>query len=216
MIWHPEVLSPQALEAAQALVRHDVVRGFYLAGGTALALQRGHRVSVDLDFFSSSNPLDGQKRAVLKTRLSGLGGFQVRQETEGILHAVVTGVEVSFLRYSYPLVRRTLRWRGLAVAAQPDIGLMKLGAIIGRGSRKDFRDLREIVRTHPLERLLRLSRRKFSDAEDFLFQASKALVYFADADSGPESRLLKPEPWAEVRRFFEREVPGVFRRLALA
>lgn len=215
MKWHLEALSAKAGAAAKALAGLPGINDFYLAGGTALALQRGHRLSVDLDFFTARNPLGDRERGSLKTALSGLTGFQVRQETDGTLHALVNGVEVSFLRYLYPLVRKTLRWRGLSVASQPDIGLMKIGAIIGRGSQKDFRDLREILRTHPLDPLLRLSRKKFPDAEDFIFQASKALVYFTDADSGPEPRLLKPEPWAAVRGYFEREIPGVFKRLAI-
>jgi hypothetical protein len=103
----------------------------------------------------------------------------------------------------------------MRIASVTDIGLMKIGAIIGRGSRKDFRDLREVVRRVPLASLLRKASRKFPDAEDFVFQASKALVYFADADPEPDPRLLRPEPWEAIRRFFEREVPRTFRRLAL-
>ncbi len=188
---------------------------FYLAGGTALALHLGHRISLDLDFFSNEDTLDAAQRRRLRSRLSGLPGFHLREESEGTLHVVIAGVETSFLRYSYPLARKTLAWKGLRIASQADIGLMKVGAIIGRGARKDFRDLREIVRTHPLEDLLKLSAKKFPDSEDFLFQASKALVYFKEAELSPEPKLLREEPWEMVRHFFEHEVPRVFRRLSL-
>lgn len=214
MKWRLAAVPPAALELARLLSRLPGMVGFYLAGGTALALQRGHRISVDLDFFSAVNPLGENEREALKSELARLPEFRVRGEAEGTLHVLLAGVEVSFLRYRYPLLRRPLRWRGLAVASQTDIGLMKIGAIIGRGSRKDFRDLREIVRALPLENLLKLSRKKFPDAEDFLFQAARALVYFADADAGQDPRLIRGEPWEDIRSFFEREAPRAFRRLS--
>lgn len=213
MSWHAEALPPKASRLFGALAKVPDLERFYLAGGTGLALQRGHRLSVDLDFFSAADPLDESRRRNLKGTLSRLGEFSVREEKEGTLHSLIQGVETSFLSYRYPLVRPARRWRGLRVASLADIGLMKIGAIIGRGSRKDFRDLREITRGLPLEDLLRLAPKKFPDAEDFLFQASKALVYFDDAEAQPDVRLLRPEPWAEVKTYFQREVPRVFRSL---
>ena len=212
--WHEEVLPPAALRLAAALGELSPLGQFYLAEGTDLALQRGHRVSVDLDFFSAENPLGKAERDALRRALSGAGRFKLREPKEGTLHAVIDGVETSFLRYDYPLVARTSVWKGLRVASPADIGLMKIGAVIGRGSRKDFRDLREIVREVPLRSLLRLASRKFPDAEDFLFQASKALVCFEDAERQPEARLLRPEAWEGVKGYFEREVPRVFRSLS--
>lgn len=213
MSWHLEALPPEALAMISRLAALPALRDFYLAGGTALALRRGHRVSVDLDFFSAREALQEGGRQRLKERLSPLQGFRVREEKEGTLHVLLGGMEISFLRYRYPLLRRVGLWKGLRIASLHDIGLMKIGAIIGRGSRKDFRDLREIAREVPIERLLRLAPRKFPDSEDFLFQASKALVYFEDAEAEPEPRLLRREPWEEIKRFFAKEVPRVFRRL---
>lgn len=211
MNWHPEVVSPQALELIGALSALPQLKACYLAGGTGLALQCGHRLSADLDFFSSRNPLGSSEREALKEKLSKLRGFKIRDEKEGTLHALARGVEISFLRYSYPLLRRPLRWKGLNIASMPDIGLMKIGAIIGRGSRKDFRDLREICRKIRLADLIRWAPKKFSAAEDFMFQASKALAYFDDAEAEPEPVLLRKEPWEDVKKYFQREAPLVFR-----
>lgn len=214
--WHPEALPLSALRLLKNLGPIRSLRAFYLAGGTGLALQRGHRISVDLDFFSAANPLGDAERTELIESLSPLSGFRVREEKEGTLHAVAEGVELSFLRYRYPLVRKPLSWKGISVAALADIALMKLGAVVGRGARKDFRDLREIVRTHSLESLLKLAPKKFRDHEDFPFQCAKALVYFKDAEGEPEPKLLKPAPWADIKRYFEREVPRVFKRMTLS
>ncbi|MEK7742990.1 MAG: nucleotidyl transferase AbiEii/AbiGii toxin family protein, partial [Elusimicrobiota bacterium] len=195
----------------RALAELPELGRFYLAGGTALALQRGHRFSIDLDFFTDESEFDAAEHGALRKTLSRLGGYRLREDKKGTLHVVLRGVEVSFLYYPYPLVRAPLRWKGLRIASEADIGLMKAGAIIGRGARKDFRDLREIIRSLPLEALLRLGEKKFPDFEDFMFQASKALVYFADADTQNDPRLLKREPWSEVKSYFERETPRVFR-----
>lgn len=211
--WCPWALIPGALEVAGSLARIEAIKGFYLAGGTALALQRGHRVSRDFDFFSADFPAGEAGTSPLKDALAAFPGFRVRKEGDGTLHGVIGGIETSFLRYRYPLVKPLLRWEGLSVAAIEDIGLMKIGAVIGRGSRKDFRDLREICRKVGLCRLLSLAQAKFPDSEDFLFQASRGLVFFDDAAREPDPVLLKPEPWESVRRFFEREAPRVFRQL---
>ncbi|MBI5208893.1 MAG: nucleotidyl transferase AbiEii/AbiGii toxin family protein [Elusimicrobia bacterium] len=215
MDWHPEALSPEAEKVARSLGRIEALAKFYLAGGTGLALRCGHRISLDLDLFSADFPPGEDGTRPLKDALSHLEGFRVREERDGTLHAVIRGVETSLLRYRYPLLRPASRWEGLAVAQPEDIGLMKIGAVIGRGSRKDFRDLREICRSARLRDLLSLAGEKFPDAEDFLFQASKALVFFEDAQREPEPVLLRPEPWRSVRRFFEAEVPAVFRGLRL-
>ncbi|MBI4057506.1 MAG: nucleotidyl transferase AbiEii/AbiGii toxin family protein [Elusimicrobia bacterium] len=215
MKWHPEVLSPNALVLAQALGAIPILKNFYLAGGTALALQRGHRISLDFDFFSLKKTLDIPERETLKKVLSTLKGFRIREEKEGTLHALAMGIEITFLHYPYPILRRPSKWNGLQIASLPDIGLMKIGAIIGRGSRRDFRDLREICRIHNLESLLKSAESKFASSEDFLFQAAKALVYFDDAQSQPDPKLLKPEPWANIQLFFQNETIRIFKSLRL-
>ncbi len=213
MNWHPEVLLPGAAELAAALGKLPGLKRFYLAGGTALALRLGHRKSKDFDFFSADFEKGEAGTLPIKDLLSGLPGFEVRSEGDGTLHTVIAGIETSFLRYRYALLAPTQDWQGLAVASIEDIGLMKIGAIIGRGCRRDFRDLREVCRNIDLERLLSLGRKKFPESEDFLFQAARALVYFDDAEAEPDPPPLKPEPWRAVRRYFEAEAPRVFRRL---
>ncbi len=213
MSWHPEVLLSGAAELAAALGRLPEMKRFYLAGGTALALRLGHRKSKDFDFFSAEFAKGEAGTLPIKDLLSGMPGFQVRSEGDGTLHTVIGGIETSFLRYPYPLLAPTQDWQGLAVASIEDIGLMKIGAIIGRGSRRDFRDLREICREIGLAKLLPMGKMKFPDSEDFLFQAARALAYFDDAETEPDPAPLKPEPWRAVRRYFEIEAPAAFRRL---
>ncbi len=209
--WHEEVLDAAGHRAASRLA--PLAGQFYLAGGTALALRLGHRVSLDLDLFSSENPLGFAQRGALVGALKASGTVEVRESADGTLHLILEGTRVSLLRYAYPLLGKADVWRGVRVASIEDIAAMKLSAVVGRGSKKDFLDLYRLARELPLGKMLELARRKFPEHPDFPLQAAKALVYFADADSEPAPRLLEEFDWSEVKRFSEREGPRAVSRL---
>ncbi|MFA5138866.1 MAG: nucleotidyl transferase AbiEii/AbiGii toxin family protein [Elusimicrobiota bacterium] len=209
--WHAEVLNPAAKRAAVRLV--PAVSGFYLAGGTGLALRLGHRVSLDLDFFSEQNPLKDSDRGLLLEAIRAGGKVEVEQNKDGSLHLLVEGAHISFIRYPYPLLGTCDKWGDIPVAPVEDIAAMKVSAIIGRGSRKDFVDLYEICSRTGLEAVLRPVPRKFSGHRDMLLEASRALVYFEDAEKEPMPRLLKRISWERVRAYFEKEVPRLVNRL---
>jgi len=206
MKWRTDALTPGCLKSAQKLKTFPWLKDFYLAGGTALALRYSHRVSVDLDFFSRQNALDWGGREPLLESLESLGSAMEEQK-DGTIHARHGTTHVSFSRYRYPLLAPLARWDGIAVAAPLDIGLMKIGAIIGRGSKKDFMDLYVLAQNGPtLSTLLRAAPKKFSAGADFTLQACRALVYFKDAEEEPSLKMLRPVSWPEVKRFFEAEV----------
>jgi hypothetical protein len=87
----------------------EVADRFYLAGGTGLALQLGHRTSIDIDLFSEHS-FSAERYATL---LIGLGGHVIQSET-GTVHGVASRVKVSFLEYPYPLLRPLQAVRGCA------------------------------------------------------------------------------------------------------
>ncbi len=206
-------MSP-VLEAVPASVRAllnqlaeaGVFQKFYLAGGTGLAFLLNHRRSVDLDFFSRNSQLDFEGRRELLNRLKPLSGWRSIETKEGTVHGQVGKVRVSFFWYPEPLVKPLLRKGALRIAALEDIGLMKLGAIIGRGSRKDFADLYEICQQVPLSKLFRLGGRKFKRSRDFTLQALKALCFFEDAEKEPPVVPIKPVSWDRIKAFFTQEV----------
>ncbi|MBI4226826.1 MAG: nucleotidyl transferase AbiEii/AbiGii toxin family protein [Candidatus Omnitrophica bacterium] len=179
---------------------------FYLAGGTGLALRLRHRRSVDLDFFSRTNRLAFEERRDLHARLRRLPDWVVVETKHGTLHGTVGRTRISFFHYDAPLLKPPVRWKAVRIASLEDIGVMKLGAIIGRGSRKDFVDLYVICRRIPLRRLLALGPRKFTRSRDFTLQALKALSYFQDAEREPAITMRPPVAWSEITAFFQREV----------
>ena len=196
------------------LGRQSVLDGFYLAGGTALALQIGHRISTDLDCFSSTHRLLFVEREQLRDVLGQSGDFQVVAEQDGMLYTQSFGTDVSFVYQHHPLLNPTVEYRGAQLASPLDIGLMKLAAINSRGTRRDFVDiycLREIV---TLDRLLELAPVKYADRPSFLAIAIRALVYFQDAEQQPMPRLLRPVDWADVRAYCEAAARKIARRLS--
>ena len=174
---------------------------FYLAGGTGLALRLGHRRSVDLDFFSEADEVTRRTRREILRALAPLTP-QTLEDTEGNLLLQAQGLHVGFFGYGYPLIATAESADGVAVAGLADIGLMKLDALISRGSRKDFYDLHATARQIPLAELLRLGPVKYPHARDFEVMAVESLVLFDNADRDADPELLAPVSWNEVKEFF--------------
>lgn len=177
---------------------------FYLAGGTALALRIGHRRSVDLDFFSATDELLEGSRHEIRVSMEPYGAVAV-EDTTGNLLLETEGLYVAFLSYGYPLLGPAATAAGIAVASPLDIGLMKLDALIRRGSRKDFYDLYFILQEESVEELLAHGRSKYEHARDFEVMAVTSLVAFDNADDDRQPEMLVDVSWPEVKRFFEQQ-----------
>ena len=210
----PAVVPPALQKALRRLAEIGATDAFYLAGGTGLALLLGHRRSVDLDFFSRTNRLQSDERRTLLAQLRRLPAWTLLQVRDGTVQGRVGRVRVSFFWYPEPLIKPLLRHGPVRIASTVDIGLMKIGAVIGRGARKDFIDLYAICRHIPLSRLLALAPKKFRDSRDFTLQALRALSFFDDADKDPP--VIAPTPvvadWTRVKAFFSQEVRSLTRR----
>lgn len=135
---HEEALTQDTKRVLEALGSAGIVKDFYLAGGTALALYFGHRFSVDLDWFAK----DFSYTPSLRKELSNVGNLSVDSESTGTFNGSIDGVKVSFFRYPYPLIAPTEFYKeNVALAGLPDIAVMKLDAIATRGTYKDFFDM---------------------------------------------------------------------------
>jgi Nucleotidyl transferase AbiEii toxin, Type IV TA system len=177
-------------------------RGFYLAGGTAVALRLGHRRSLDLDWFTGDPLADPQALAGI-LRQEGVP-LRVLSTDAGTLHVEVDGVRLSFLEYRYPLLRPTELWSefGCRLAAVDDLSCMKLSALAGRGARKDFLDVWALARAGPdLPAMLDAYRRKF--AVDDVGHVIMSLTYFDDADDEEPPDMIWDTPWEDVKRMLE-------------
>jgi predicted nucleotidyltransferase component of viral defense system len=174
---------------------------FYLAGGTALALRLGHRLSVDLDFFSASDEVTRSTRQEILAALSPHTP-QALEDVDGNLLLEVSGLHIGFFGYGYDLLEATDHVEQVAVASVVDIGLMKLDALISRGSRKDFYDLYFITQQISIPALLALAETKYPYAQDFELMAVESLVLFENADRDIQPAMLEDIAWEDVRQFF--------------
>ncbi len=203
--FHVEVLPPAQRLALGALAAPATREGFYLAGGTALALQLGHRRSLDLDWFSESGPDDPD---LLAARLSAAGiALTVESTAPGKLEAQLGAVRTTFLAYRYPLLAPLVRARGLGcrLADVTDIACMELAAVAQRGLRRDFVDLHAICRAgHSLATLLGLFREKYGMRD--IGHVLVALTYFDDAERDPALPGQTPDAWSEIKRTMVEEV----------
>ena len=178
---------------------------FYLAGGTALALQYGHRQSVDLDFFTGKN----FTKANLLREISAVGNFRILNEDENTLEGVLEGVKVSFMMYPYPLLNKLIFYdTNVSLADETDIAIMKIGAIAGRNTKKDFIDLFFYLNRNKMtiRNLLRLADEKFKPAQYDPYHVYKSLVYFREAEKDPMPFMIVDVKWKDVKKFFEKQI----------
>jgi predicted nucleotidyltransferase component of viral defense system len=203
---HWEALTPETRDAFRKCSQLPFVGDFYLAGGTGLALHLGHRFSVDLDFFSAkADAVGADSRGALRAALDD-PTLAIGHDKDGTFVAEWRDVGVSFFRMNlYPLVQVPILLEGVPVATIEEIGAMKLGAIIDRGTRKDLVDLYFIIKRVPIDRLFQVAAIKYSRVRTFAISATRALAYFDDAESLPMPRMINSTSWTTMKRFLERQ-----------
>jgi predicted nucleotidyltransferase component of viral defense system len=184
----------------QEFFKNELAKKFYLAGGTALSLQIGHRYSIDLDLFSPTEDIPSI-RANLESSLAPLRP-KLADSSWGNLVYIVKNVRVGFYGYGYALVNPLVEEETARLASIEDIALMKMDALLSRANRKDFYDLYFICQGMPLRFLFDKAPQKFPSIRDFEVQVVKRLVYFGSADYDPEPSLLKPVAWRTVKDYF--------------
>ena len=186
--------------------RSPELTGWTLAGGTGLALALGHRISEDFDFFRT----DRTDLQALRAALADAGEFETIQEMEHTFSVLMNGIKMSFFHVADPFLFPALQYRFFKVADPRDIALMKLVAVSGRGSRKDFVDLFCILRSGPvLSEYFDLLPRKYGKGRANAYHILKSLVYFEDAEQEPLPRMLVPFNWKECKAFFVRAAHAI-------
>ncbi|OQY34825.1 MAG: hypothetical protein B6I38_02055 [Anaerolineaceae bacterium 4572_5.1] len=193
-------ISKEMREVMRRFSDTEIGSRFYLAGGTALALQLGHRLSVDLDFFSPTEDIPSI-RSVLAEALASFDPI-LADTSWGNLVFLAQGVQIGFYGYGYPLVSPSHDADGTSLASIADIGLMKLDTLLSRASRKDFYDLYAICERMTLRELFDLAQKKHTSSRDFEAQVVKRLAFFERADVEDDPILLKEVSWEKVKSFF--------------
>lgn len=198
MTVHLEALAPAQKKTLAQVASFATRRGFYLGGGTAIALHLGHRRSIDFDWFIE-NPLGDPMLLAQYIRSQGMD-FTTSKVEAGTLHGLLSGVRFSFLEYPYALLSPSLKVQGFdcLVASLDDLACMKLSALAQRGSKKDFVDIYALALKHrPLPDILTLYKRKYG-VED-MSHVLYGLAYFDDADKERMPRMLWKTDWKTIK-----------------
>lgn len=184
-----ETVSPELLELLNKIMNDDFFQNFILVGGTSLALQLGHRNSVDIDMFGNQD-ID---QYLFIERLKKFGAVEVSQSSKNIMITSINGIKVDFVNYNYPVLKDSKTINSIRLSSLEDIAAMKLNAILGRGSKKDFIDLYFLLNEYSLTQILKFYNQKYLDGSEFL--VVKSLTYFEDADIQPDPKMYKIFDW---------------------
>ncbi|MBO7050421.1 MAG: nucleotidyl transferase AbiEii/AbiGii toxin family protein [Bacteroidaceae bacterium] len=188
-------VNPHTLELLKDLSARLELDGLRLVGGTSLALQYGHRQSIDLDFFGHINVEQDE----LVAKLSQIGSLIVTNKTPHILQTVINNVKVDFVEYGfYKWIDQPILEDGFCLASDKDIAAMKINAIMGRGSKKDFIDLFVLLQHYDLSEILNFYKLKYPEYSEY--RALLSMTYFNDAEMQDTPILFIQDSWEDIKR----------------
>ena len=187
-------VSSEALELLKEIQDQPFLKDFYLVGGTALALNFGHRVSVDLDFFTEKEFDTNLLVESVKENVS----VKILSQAKNSLTMDVRSVKTDFIRHNYSLLNPIQEKDGIKIASVEDIAAMKFNSTMNRGSKKDFYDIVELLIHFSLEDLIAFHSKKYDFNSQLILL--KSLVYFDDAELEPDPVSLRPLSWTSVKQ----------------
>ena len=194
-----QTVSPELLELLKKISTSELFKDYFLVGGTSLALQIGHRNSIDLDFFAKKD-ID---ELVFMEELEKFGKVIKVTGTKNVLICKVNGIKIDFVNHIYQFIDEPLIVEGIKLASKKDISAMKLNAIEGRGTKKDFIDLYFLLNYFSLSEIITFYREKYVNHTDFMML--KSLTYFDDADNYPEPEMFQNFDWEMAKQKITQE-----------
>ena len=206
---HIETVDPGTFSILERLMVLEVLNDFSLVGGTALSLRYGHRKSVDLDLFST-HALDHEKiNEALKNTFKE--GYRSESKTlKWGIFCYLNDVKVDIIHHPHPIIAEIESTRNIRMYSDADIIAMKFNAILGRGKKKDFWDMYELMQHYHLKDMIDFHEKKFPD-QNLLISIPQALTYFDDADESEDPVSLKGQTWQTVKKFIQQKVSEFLR-----
>jgi predicted nucleotidyltransferase component of viral defense system len=196
-----KTVAPETFRLLETISSIADLSEFSLTGGTALALQMGHRISVDLDFFGNKEFSPDE----IVDLLQDLKPLTMISQRKNILILNVQNVKVDFVNYRYPLIADLIREGSIRLHAPEDIAAMMLAAIAGRGRKRDFYDIHFLFSLFTLRQMMDYYNRKFEDGSEMM--VARSLTFFEDADLDEMPNLVgELVPWPNVRHRILQEV----------
>lgn len=181
---------------------------WYLAGGTALALQVGHRQSVDLDFFT---PRRSFQEVILERSLFNTKQWTTSFREKGTIYGALFGAKMSFI--AYPFFKPSnyfLQCGQVKILESYDVAAMKIIAISQRGRKRDFIDLYwHCLNKEPLVKIIKRAVNQYPGQEENINHILRSLTYFTDAEEDPMPPLFFNATWRGIKEYFKKEAPQI-------
>ncbi|HCM82312.1 MAG: hypothetical protein UW37_C0034G0005 [Candidatus Gottesmanbacteria bacterium GW2011_GWA2_44_17] len=199
---HAGTLLQSSQAALAVLGKSHILDTSYLAGGSALALHLGHRKSFDFDFYYPGALF---AEDIIK-QLAGIGTFKVTLlEPPHTVLGIFNNIKFSIFRYTYPMIGEFTLYQNIRVASVADIAAMKLTAITGRATKRDYVDLYVISQKYRFEELFDFYEKKFGNLGNNRYAIIRAMGYFDDAESDEMPKMIHSFSWEEVKTFLSDE-----------
>ena len=201
---HAETVEPRAFSVLKQLMEMPEMQGFSLVGGTALSLLYGHRISVDLDLFSNKSFENDVIIHALEKKFNTSFVNRLTNPRFGIF-SFIDEVKIDIIRHPHPLIRPELNIEDIRMFSTEDIIAMKVQAILGRGKKKDFWDIAELLQHFSIADFIRFHKEKYA-TQNLLITVPHAITYFADAEESEDPVSLKKQTWDAVKKFINAKV----------
>ncbi len=196
-----QTVYPNTLELLKTLMQLPILSDMRLVGGTSLALQYGHRRSVDLDFFGTTT---SDVDELTETLRENVGELTMLSASKTIRVYNISNVKVDIVNYIYPWIDEPIKENGLILASPIDIAAMKVNAVIGRGTKKDFVDIYYLLQHFSFDDLMHFYLKKYSDGSEY--RALLSMTYFDDADPHPMPYMFEDISWERMKECICMEV----------
>ena len=192
-----QTIEPRTLSVLNSLMEIEELNQFSLVGGTALSLKYGHRLSIDLDLFSTEN---FEREPIIELLQNKFGdGFVYRGDfAKWGIFCQIEKIKVDIVYYPHAIIQPIEINSGIRLYHDKDLIAMKIQAILGRGVKKDFWDIAELLDHYTLEEMMVCHKAKFP-SQMLGISIPYALTYFADADTSDDPETIKPITWKQVK-----------------
>lgn len=201
---YTQTIEPATLAVLKKLMELPELLSFSLAGGTALSLYFGHRLSVDLDLFSTKSFKNDD---IIPSLEKHFKGFTYRNINNPMgLFGYIDHIKIDFIQqHHHPVIQPLVLEEDIRMFSIPDLIAMKINAVLKRGAKKDFWDIAKLLENYKIEEFVQFYHKKYS-SQQLLISIPQAISYFEDAEESESPISLEEQTWEEVKDFIRKKV----------
>lgn len=201
---YTQTVEPLTFALLKELQQMPELSDFSLVGGTALSLIYGHRLSIDLDLFST-NKFEVEHLTEILTQKFGKRLDIESSKAKWGIFCYIDNIKVDLINYPHQCLQEPIIVEEIKMFPIPDILAMKINAILGRGKKKDFWDIAELFQHFTIKETIAFHKQKYPN-QNLLISIPQAITYFEDAEEGEDPVSLKGQTWEEVKNSIQKAV----------